>query len=306
MVRSIRRFRVHTLVDGKPDLRCVKKGEHSEKIMAAILHHQTELDQETRAFYCQAMEVLERTAIPFLVGGAYALARYTGITRHTKDFDLFLRRADCELALAAFARQGWSTDLTFPHWLAKVYRGENYIDLIFSSGNGLVEVDDDWFKYSVAELVLDREVKLIPPEEMIWSKGFIMERERYDGADIHHLLRTGAATLDWARLLRRFGSNWRLLLTHLILFGYTYPAERLEIPTSVMILLLERLQEEQMSPPPPERVCQGTFLSRSQYLMDIQLWGYQDPRLRPQGKMSPEAIAHWTAAIGNDHPCHEQ
>ena len=31
--------------------------------------------------------------MPFLVGGAYAFARYTGIERHTKDFDVFVRAA---------------------------------------------------------------------------------------------------------------------------------------------------------------------------------------------------------------------
>ena len=38
---------------------------------------------------------------------------------------------------------------------------------------------------------------LIPAEEMIWSKAFIMERERYDGADVAHILR---ACAEHARL----------------------------------------------------------------------------------------------------------
>ena len=57
------------------------------------------------------------------------------------------------------------------------------------------------------DLVLDKEVKLCPPEEIIWSKSFIMERERFDGADINHLLRICAAThaqiaADFARRVR--------------------------------------------------------------------------------------------------------
>jgi len=42
---------------------------------------------------------------------------------------------------------------------------------------------------------------------MIWSKAFIMERDRYDGADIAHIIRTCGKGLDWSRLLHRFGSH---------------------------------------------------------------------------------------------------
>jgi hypothetical protein len=57
-------------------------------------------------------------------------------------------------------------------------------------------------------------------EETIWSKAFVMERERYDGADIAHLLRASAERLDWHRLLERFDAHWPVLLSHLILFGF--------------------------------------------------------------------------------------
>ena len=36
-------------------------------------------------------------------------------------------------------------------------------------------------------------VKHCAPEEMIWMKAYIMERERFDGADIAHILRCCAA-----------------------------------------------------------------------------------------------------------------
>ena len=66
------------------------------------------------------------------------------------------------------------------------------------------------------ERVLDVPVRLIPAEEMIWSKAFVMERERYDGADVAHILRACAETLDWPRLLQRFDGHWRVLLQHLV------------------------------------------------------------------------------------------
>jgi hypothetical protein len=244
--------------------------------------------------------------VPFLLGGAYALERYTGIARHTKDLDIFVRRQDSEAVLEAFARAGYQSERTFPHWLGKVYRDGNILDIIYSSGNGVVEVDEDWFRHAVAGTVLQRTVLLTPPEEAIWSKAFIMERERFDGADINHLLRACADTLDWDRLLRRFEADWHLLLVHLILFRYVYPAEARRIPDGVLRQLVERLQGERGGQGDVEPLCRGTLLSRAQYLIDIQEWGYRDARLPPWGKMTPEQIDVWTAAIGSDNPALER
>jgi hypothetical protein len=143
-------------------------------------------------------------------------------------------------------------------------------------------------------------VQLCPAEETIWSKAFVMERERYDGADVAHLLRACGEHLDWRRLLHRFGAHWRVLLSHLILFGFIYPAERTRIPTWVMQELLDRVRHELRSHPPTARVCQGTLLSRAEYLIDIEQWGYEDARLLPRGPMTPEEIAQWTAAIDRE------
>ena len=259
------------------------------------------LDPVSRAFYRRVMHRLEEQAIPFLVGGAYAFERYTGIGRHTKDFDLFVHPRDVERALQLLAADGCQTGLPFPHWLAKAHRGEDVVDLIFSSGNGVALVDDDWFRHSVAETVLDVPVRLIPAEEMIWSKAFVMERERYDGADVAHILRACAETLDWPRLLHRFGDNWRVLLHHLILFGFIYPCERARLPAAAMRELTERLDTE-LACAAPDRVCQGTLISRAQYLVDVEHWGYGDPRLAPQGNMTVEERERWTAGIAADGP----
>jgi hypothetical protein len=255
------------------------------------------LPPEAQAFYRYALDLLNQSSIPFLLGGAYALASYTGIVRHTKDLDVFVRPADCRRVLDLFAAAGFRTELTFAHWLGKIYHHDHLIDVIFSSGNALVEVDDLWFQFAKESEVWGRPVRLCPPEEIIWSKGYIMERERFDGADIIHLLRACGPTLDWQRLLWRFGSDWRLLLSHLVLFGYVYPEERGQVAPEVMNELLRRLAEEQRTSPSADHVCQGTRISREQYLTDVTQWGYQDARLPPRGAMSPEEITRWTAAI---------
>jgi hypothetical protein len=145
---------------------------------------------------------------------------------------------------------------------------------------------------------------------MIWSKAFVQERERFDGADVAHLIRSVGVGLDWGRLLRRFGPHWRVLLSHLVLFGYIYPRERSKVPGHVLDDLLGRLARERQrgdegAVPGSEegngeagpRVCLGTFLSREQYLVDLNEWGYRDARVGPGGPMTPDDVAQWTAAI---------
>src|SRR5262249_58198229 len=124
--------------------------------------------------------MLREGQVPFLVGGSYALKAYTGDGRQTKDLDIFVRPRDCGRTMKILSASGFVTELVFPHWLAKAFCSENFIDIIFSSGNGVCEVDDTWFVNAVEAEVLGVPVKLCPPEEMIWQQAFIMERERYD------------------------------------------------------------------------------------------------------------------------------
>jgi hypothetical protein len=248
--------------------------------------------------YREGLGRMVRSGVPFLVGGAYAFGRYTGIERFTKDFDVFVRPEDLDRLLGVLDDAGFRTERTFKHWLAKAYCGDDFLDLIYSSGNGIARVDADWFRHAVEGEVLGHRVRLVAPEEMIWSKSFIMERERYDGGDVAHLLRAAADSLDWPRLVSRFAGYWRVLYTHLVLFGFIYPSERARVPLWVMEQLTDRLASELRTSAASDRICQGTILSREQFLPDVERWGYIDARVLPLGHMTPEETAAWTEAIG--------
>jgi hypothetical protein len=255
----------------------------------------------TRRFYRRVLEGLSAAQIPFLVGGGHALERYLGIGRSVKDLDLFMRERDVPAALAHVERRlGYQGEVIFPHWLAKIRRDDgDHIDVIFSSGNSACPVDDEWFQHAVPATVMGQPVRLCPVEETIWSKAYVMERERYDGADIAHLIHARAEQMDWGRLARRFGPHWRVLLSHLILFGFVYPSERRRVPEWLMRRCLELLERE-MRQAPTRRVCRGPLTSRAQYLVDVQLWGYEDARVLPLGSMSEEDASLWTAAIDEE------
>lgn len=268
-------------------------------------HHESVLDPASRNFYIHTLRLLDDGGVPFMLGGAYALAQYTGIERHTKDLDIFVRQADAHRTLDILGDAGYEARLLFPHWLGKAHCGADFVDIVFNSGNGMCPVTDEWFQHAEQSDVFGVPVLLTPPEEMIWQKSLILERERYDGADVTHIIHCRAEQLNWKRLITLFGADWRVLLSHLVLFGYIYPSERNRIPAPVLQELLSRLLSEQALQPPSHKVCYGTILSRKQYLTDVHHWGYADARLE-KGYMNPEDIQRWTDAIEPDQNSHDE
>jgi hypothetical protein len=253
---------------------------------------------EACEFYELGLTALAASKLPFLVGGGYAFSHYTKIHRPKKDLDLYVRERDLDRALQVLSRVSERTEKTFPHWLGKAILGEHLIDVIHNSGNGLAAVDDEWFEHASHGELLGQRVLLTPAEEMIWSKAFVMERERCDATDVLHLLR-GARQLDWQRLLRRFGAHYRVLYAHLVLYGYAYPSERTAIPKHVLKQLAEQLADEQ-GHSDARRLCQGTLLSREQFLVDIMQWGFEDARNGDDVAMTEEQIGQWTKAISQE------
>jgi hypothetical protein len=226
-----------------------------------------------------ALVALQEAGLAPMVGGAYALRVHTGIWRDTKDLDLFLRKDRIDEALLVLDRAGYRTEYTDRLWIAKAYWGEYFVDLIFSSGNGIAVVDEHWPRRASTADVLGVPSLIVPAEEMIWSKGFIQERERFDGADIHHLLRCKGAKLDWEHVLSRFGErHWEVLFVHLVTFRFAFPSDKEQVPGWVMRELLGRMQRQEDDTDEKQRICRGTLLSRQQYLHETNVLGYRDSR----------------------------
>src|SRR6266480_6979694 len=210
-------------------------------------------------FHRRSVAALQAANVPFLIGGAYVVEAFAGVSRRTKDFDLYIRPRHVRAAMDALAGAGYKAEMTFPHWLAKAACGRDCVDLIFRAGNGLCEVEDSWFERAHDDELLGLQVKLCAPEEMIWMKAFIMERERFDGGDIAHILVSCAEKVDWEHLVDRFGPDGRVLRSHLVLFGYIYPGEQGRILAAVMDDLIGRLRKEAPAGG-HQRLCRGTLL----------------------------------------------
>jgi hypothetical protein len=237
------------------------------------------VDIEEQDAHRRALRVLQEKGFDPMVGGAYALRTHTGLWRDTKDLDLFLRKDDIRRALDALDEAGFRTELTDPLWIAKAFDGDYFVDLIFSSGNGLATVDSAWRRRAQHAQVLGIDALVVPAEEMIWQTAFIQERERFDGADIHHLLRCQGAKLDWQHLLARFGEGYgEVLLVHLLTFRFSFPSHKEQIPAWVMKELMGRMLSREEDPGIADKVCRGTLLSRQQYLHETNALGYRDAR----------------------------
>jgi hypothetical protein len=244
-------------------------------------------------FYREVLSTLVKAHVPFLIGGAFAYCRHVGIDRRTKDLDLMIEEETWPELARVLRAAGIFTKRTFPHWLGKALSPSGQVDIIFNGGSGLTPVDAECFAYGVPASVLGFSAMLCPVEEMIWSKAFIMERERFDGGDVLHLLRAHADRLDWQRLCRRFSGHEAVLRAHLVLFAYAYPSEASRIPGWVEGMLAERSAVSATN----DKVCRGTYLSRAQYLADVDDGAYADARLPPFGTMSERHWLIWTNAI---------
>jgi hypothetical protein len=236
---------------------------------------------EAHRFYKEALAGLHENKSRFMLGGAFALFHYTGIYRDTKDLDIFCTSGEYTGLLNYFSGKGYKTEITDARWLAKVFKDEYFIDIIFNSPNNICRIDDSWYQYAEQALFAGTQVLLIPPEELVWCKIYVQNRERFDGADVNHILLRYGKKLDWKRLFQRVEPDWPLLLAQLLNFYFVYPADFQElVPQWLFEDLLHRASELHHLPVPVIKVCRGPWIDQTLYGTDIKLWNYMVATIR--------------------------
>ncbi|PKV76126.1 nucleotidyltransferase [Pontibacter ramchanderi] len=231
-------------------------------------------------FYKEALNLLVKSEAKFLVGGGLALDMYTGINRATKDLDIFCKVGECPRILKTFAESGYYTEMTDARWLAKAKKGDHLMDLIYNNPASLCPVDDRWFEYATEGELYGVKVKFMPPEELIWCKLYVQNRERYDGSDINHLILRCGEKLDWNRLWSYTEQHWQLVLAQFMSFHFVYPSDRDIIPRWLMDELLLRAKEQYDVETPKEKICRGPYIDQTQYGHDITVWDYKALTMR--------------------------
>jgi predicted nucleotidyltransferase len=227
-------------------------------------------------FYAESLRRLVDTGVRFLLAGTYAVAAYTGIRRPTKDLDVFCKAGDYPRIAARFQDQGYAVEIEDERWIAKVRRGSHFFDVIFNSSAGIMPVTDSWFADARTLSVYGVEVEILAPTELVWSKCFIQNRERYDGADVAHVILKQHEAIDWQRLLSYMEPYWEVLLMHLLNFRFIYPSERDRVPRWLLDELADRLAAQAKLPAPQLATCRGRLFSPHDYAIDITEWGFAD------------------------------
>ena len=234
-----------------------------------------DLPREQESLFREVLRLLTEKRVPFAVSGAFALRQHTGIFRDTKDLDLFLTAENAPRALSYLEQNGFHTELCDPVWLMKAHRDEFFVDLITGMSNAAIVVDDSWILRAHPAMVYGVETRVLAPEELIASKLFVTRRERFDGADIVHVIYGMQGKLDWDRILEIAGEHWEMLLWALILFRYVYPAKTDYVPKAVWEDLLGRFQKL-ISQPDPNARFRGSLVDENMFAIDLREWGLEN------------------------------
>ena len=231
---------------------------------------------DAQAFYAESLRLLHESGIPFLLSGTYAVSAYTGIVRPTKDLDVFCKAGDFPRILAFFQERGYRTEVEDERWIGKVWSDKHFFDVIFNFSTAEVPITDEWFEGAETIEVYGTEAKITKPTELVWSKAFLQDRYRYDGADVAHVILKKAHEIDWKRLLSYMEAYWEVLFIHLLNFRFIYPTERHLVPRWLMDELVSRLQAHLTLPAPRIKICRGRLFSPRDYVHDIKEWGFGD------------------------------
>jgi predicted nucleotidyltransferase len=234
-----------------------------------------EFDAEASEVYGEVLDTLDEVGIRYMLGGALALNTYTRIWRDTKDLDVFTTERTVPRVLEVLEEAGFETEVTDPVWLAKAHRGELFADVIHASHNGTGLVDESWFENATEISILGRRALVIPAEELILSKIFVVAKDRCDVDDVLHVIFATRGELDWDRIVGKIGDHWELLLAYLHLYRYVYPSHTHYLPGRVFNTLLGRYEAE---PAPKETRFRGTMLDENTFRVDVEEWDLPDER----------------------------
>jgi hypothetical protein len=214
--------------------------------------------------------VLDRVAdqqIPFALGGGLALGVYTQKFRRSKDLDIYIMPEHCERVIDEMSHCGledyYSVKEYVRHWIYRGHRDDVIVDAIWAMANRRASVDERWVTTGPMVQMFGQEFRVIPAEELLWSKLYVLQRDRCDWPDIMNLVYAAGPTLDWNHLISRVAEDHPLLKGVLSVFSWVSPQRAAKIPAHIW----ERLG---LSVPKSERDPEGRPTRKD--LLDTRPW----------------------------------
>jgi hypothetical protein len=206
------------------------------------------IPENQRSRYSCVLEHARKEGVLFALGGGLALSVYTGHLRNTKDLDLYILPKDRE-RLTAILDQCGLTDYfdKAPYdreWIYRAHEDDVIVDAIWSMANKRAEVDEQWLTTGKIIRMFGEEFRVIPPEELIWSKLYVLQRDRCDWPDILNLIWAMGPELNWRHLMDRVAEDVPLINGVLSVFSWICPERRHAIPQWVWQALHSSLQDQ--------------------------------------------------------------
>lgn len=218
------------------------------------------------AVYCSALASVRASGVRFLIGGGFGLAVYTKHWRRTKDMDFYVLPHERHALIAALEKEGFSDlydKLSYDRgWIHRSMREGVIVDTIWSMANRRAEVDEQWFDHATQVNLRGEALQIIPAEELLWCKTYILQRDRSDWPDIFNLLYAVGPSLKWDHLLARFESDVPLLKALLTVFDWVCPNRAAWFPSEL---------REQLQLPQPSLITEEEQKQRVK-LLDRRAW----------------------------------
>ena len=204
--------------------------------------------------------------IPFAIGGALAALTYAGGWRNTKDLDIYALKQDRDTLIEILSSLGFEDYFSvLPYdrrWIYRAHQGDIIVDVIWAMANQRAQVDLAWLRGPEIEVDGER-IRLLAPEYSLWSKLYVLQRDRCDWPDCMNILYGVGPEINWPELIANVGFDLPLLAGLVSVFGWIAPARARELPQFVWGKL--RLH------PPMEAIDESTARERTSFL-DTRPW----------------------------------
>lgn len=211
-------------------MRVPQDPENASEIMAGLI------PPEQWSVYADFILETARHDLSFAVGGGLAVSAYSACGRNTKDMDLFILEKDSREMIDISRRLGFEEYTEVPYdrtWSYRCSRGGYIIDFLWKMLNGKASVDETWLTRGWDLRVRGTPVKLLPVEELIMCKLYILRIDRADWPDILSLLYARGIELDWERLLSILGDDGQVLGGVMSLLRWLCPGRACRFPESI-------------------------------------------------------------------------
>lgn len=219
------------------------------------------------AAYEPVLRAVHEQGILCAIGGGFAMNSYAGHWRNTKDMDLYCLPCDraklIEILTRAGLRDLYDEKPYERHWL---YRGTKdccIVDIIWAMANRRDDVDEAWLTRGPEIELRGRHHRLIPVEELLWAKLYVIQRDRCDWGDVINLIQANGPAMDWEHLIDRLSADKPLLTAVLSMFCWLNPDRAADLPAWIW---------DRLKMPVPQPGCTPEAMRGRADLLDTRPW----------------------------------